>query len=210
MNLDKNNLQIIAQLLLQQRLKEKREETNKRYTKIKDILLLIAVCGTAIIAPNSLRVFKPLLDTQEKFDWKAFNYSYLRQNLKRLEKQKLILIKDYGDEISAELTEAGQNKLLSTAIEELDIQKPKIWDRRWRLVMYDIENRKKNLQSSIRKTLYNLGFIPYQESVYLYPYPCQQQIEMIKSYYQLDKEVKLVVASFIENENAFKEYFNLS
>ena len=91
----------------------------------------------------------------------------------------------------------------------MEIIQPKNWDHRWRLVMYDIEDRKKYLQFSIRKTLQNIGFIPYQESVYIYPYPCLQQIEMLRHYYGTDKEVKMIIASNIENEEAFKTYFNL-
>lgn len=211
MSLDDKTVRTIAELLAEKRQRERQEEANTRYTKVKDVLLYIAVFGTIILAPGAAVIFKPLLNHSPKYiSWKAFNFHYLRQTLRRLENQHLIDIKNSKEGKLVELTDEGRKKILRQGLEELEIKKPQNWDRCWRILMYDIANKKKNLQISLRETILRLGFISFQESVYIYPYPCQKEVEMIKNYYGLTHEIKLITAKEIENEETYKTYFNLT
>lgn len=163
-----------------------------------------------IFAPGAAVVFKPLVTRTKKYvSWKAFNFFYLRQTLRRLENQHLISINKSKMGKTVELTEEGKQKILRQGLEELEFKKPKFWDGRWRMVMYDIANKKKKLQTALRETILRLGFIPFQESVYIFPYPCRREIEMVKNYYGLKHEIKLVTVISLEEEEAYKTYFDL-
>ncbi len=210
MNLDQKTISTIVQLLAEKRQKEKEQEANVRYTKIKDVLLYIAFFGSLIFAPKATVIFRPLLTSRDKYpSWKSFNFHYLRQSLRRLEKRQLINIKKEKEGEVIQLTEQGSYEILRLGMDELSFEKPKKWDHYWRFVLYDISNKKKNLRIAIRKTLLRFGFVQFQESVYLYPYPCKKEIEMIKNYYDLTHEIKLITAIRIENEEAYKTYFAL-
>lgn len=46
----------------------------------------------------------------------------------------------------------------------------KKWDRKWRIVIFDIKERKRNQRDQLRKKLKELGFGMIQESVWITPY----------------------------------------
>ncbi len=125
-------------------------------------------------------------------------------------KQKIVDIKSDGESEIVTLTENGRMKILKYAMEDLEITKPDHWDGKWRIVLYDISNRKRYLAQLIRNNLLRFGFTAMQESVYIFPYPCDKQIEYLRCYYGLNKEIKYIIASHIEDEEAYKDYFGLS
>ena len=43
--------------------------------------------------------------------------------------------------------------------EELVINKPWRWDKKWRIVIYDIKELKRSTRKQLRKELINLGFV---------------------------------------------------
>ena len=51
----------------------------------------------------------------------------------------------------------------------LQMQKQK-WDRQWRLVIFDIEEKEKAARETLRKKLIELGFASLQRSIYISPY----------------------------------------
>ena len=75
--------------------------------------------------------------------------------------------------------------------------------------MYDISDRKKGSRDVLRDTLQRLGFLKLQESVYLFPYPCGDEIEFLRTYYRLDSDVTMLVTSKIEYDEAYRQYFGI-
>lgn len=89
------------------------------------------------------------------------------------------------------------------------IDKPPRWDGKWRLIIYDIRKEKRYLSEIFRSFLRKMEFLQLQRSVYLTPYKCDEQIEFLRQYYGLDKEVLYLVVEKIENEKAYKDYFGV-
>lgn len=52
----------------------------------------------------------------------------------------------------------------------------KHWDRRWRIVIFDIEEKEKFLRDALREKLIALGFGKWQRSVYITPHDIEQEI----------------------------------
>jgi len=211
MSLQEESIKSLALLLADKRRRENREEGNKKTLTIKDILIFLTVFGVCVFAPNSLSVLKPLIIKPKDFDyWKKFNKRRLKWTLKRLKKEKIVEIQEKNNETLISITQNGHKRILKYAIEDLQIIKPDKWDGKWRFVLYDIPKSKKNLANKLRRHLQGYGFTALQESVYLFPYPCNKEIEFIRSYYNLNREIKLITAFKIEDEEAYKEYFGLS
>lgn len=191
------------------------EEVHRRYASVKHILTFIGVAGViglSLIAPSAAMLAKPLLDEQKQREhdiWKRYNPSYLRSSLKRLQKLKYMEITEKNGEHIVILTKAGKRRILKYALDELVIEKPKRWDGRWRMIIYDVDDRKKVLRDVFRKTLISLGFLKLQKSVWVYPYPCEDQISFLREYYGLGNEVLYVVATKLEDDTPYREYFDL-
>lgn len=184
----------------------------------KHILLLAGTgvfLGATLVLPGLARLINPrdldkLMDGFLADDeWDEFDESRVRQKLKLLHKQKAIKIYQVGDKYVVELTKKGQRRLLKYKLDELEIPTPDQWDRRWRIVVYDVPKDKKRARDTLRITLKRLGFFELQKSVYLYPYPCSEAVEFIRELYGVGENVTLLTVGYLENEEVYKEYFDL-
>ncbi|MFZ5845605.1 MAG: hypothetical protein ACOY0S_04010, partial [Patescibacteria group bacterium] len=132
------------------------------------------------------------------------------RTLRRLEQNKQIeIIEENGQQI-IHLTKNGKRKILKYSLENLTIEKPKHWDGKWRLVLYDVPVSEKKLGDIIRQALKTLGFYAIQNSAYLFPYPCFNQVEFLREYYGLGDKVQYMLVEHIERDQAFKIFFHLS
>lgn len=130
------------------------------------------------------------LEDKEKF----------RHELYRLKKQGLIKIYLDGKEKSLVLTNKGKNKIKKYILENFEIKKPKTWDKKWRVVIFDIPDKKKFIRDILRQKLYQLGFIELQESVYVFPFDCFDEIDFIRGIYSIKSYVQYLVVDRIETE----------
>jgi hypothetical protein len=192
----------------------RREERDANYAPVKEVLSLLGsgvALSAAILVPKSAKVIRPLMMTTPDWDsWKHFNVSYLQRTLRRLEQSKAVEVTNEDGKQVVRLTVGGKRKILKYSIDTISSEKPKRWDHKWRLVLYDIPNYEKTLGDAIRQTLRNFGFYPVQESVYLYPYPCFDQVEFLRQYYGLGSHIQYMVIMTIENDQVYKTYFNLA
>ena len=192
------------------------EEVHRRYASIKRILTgigIVGVIGLAFVAPTAMILAKPFLDEKkqrERDEWKHYNPSYLRRSIRRLQKQKLVEIVYKGGKETVILTQFGKRRILKYALSELSIEKPKQWDGKWRMIIYDVDEKKKKLRDTFRRALIALGFLKLQESVWVYPYPCEEQITFLREYYGVGSEVLYVVAIKLEDDTSYREYFDVA
>ena len=105
-----------------------------------------------------------------------------------------------GKEYFLELTNKGKRQIKQYLTEDLEIKKPIKWDKKWRLVIYDIADDKKDKREILREKLERLGFIKLQESVYVFPFDCLNEMNLLKKMYFLDKNVQYLVVERIETE----------
>lgn len=186
---------------------------------VKEVLTLLGLgvfLAASIVIPTLPMAAKPIVDlyrrkqSEEKFKlWNKFNQRRLKHLLKRLYEQKVIEVKDTEEGTQIKLTEKGRVKFLKFRLEEMMLEKPEKWDGRWRIIIYDIKKEKRIISEIFRSFLRKLKFLKLQKSVYLTPYPCKDEIEFLRQYYGLDKEVLYLELRELENENVYKEYFNL-
>ena len=88
-------------------------------------------------------------------------------------------------------------------------KKPKNWDKKWRILIFDIPESKKRNREYIRTTLINLGFVRLQDSVWVYPYDCEDYINILKTDLQVGKDVLYIIADKIEYDLPLRKHFGL-
>ena len=86
------------------------------------------------------------------------------------------------------------------------IAKKKQWDRRWRLVIFDIVEKNRKGREFLRKNLKMMGFAMLQKSVWISPYNFFNYVKNLIKNYQLEKDVIL-----IETDNLYvSDYIDLA
>lgn len=192
-----------------------KEEKERKYASVKQVLTLLAMGAfltMVMIAPGIAYLGKEFLkekNRKEENKWKKYNLFYLRRTIKRLRGQKLVEVVEENGQQIVRLTKNGKRKILKYSLENLDVPKPKSWDGRWRLVIWDVPMGKNYFRKVFREALHSLGFLQLQESVFLYPYPCEDQITFLREYYGVGNEVIYIIAQKIEDESPYRMYFGL-
>jgi len=109
-----------------------------------------------------------------------------------------------------EITKDGRKFLNQTNFHYTEIKKPKKWDKKWRVLIFDIPEKRKNLREKLRNTLNHIGFIRLQDSVWVYPYNCEDLIALLKSDFHLGKDLLYLIVDHIENDKSLRLYFKLN
>src|SRR3989344_4984222 len=174
----------------------------------KDILSFLVLAGIITIAATSPFFVVNILKGFKGF--KKYPNKKVYDTFYKLKKQGLINFYKKNNQIYISLTEKGKKKAGWMQIDALKIKKPKKWDGKWRILLFDIMETKKFHREALRGKLIELGFRLLQKSAWIIPYECKDEIGLLKSFFGLsDKEVKLVVAQSIEGEKELKEKFKL-
>ncbi len=85
----------------------------------------------------------------------------------------------------------------------------KNWDGKWRVVCFDIFERHRTKRDQFRHELKEIGFIQLQQSVWVYPFACEDYIELLKTHYTFGKNVRYMIVDFINDDKNLKQFFKL-
>ena len=172
------------------------------------ILLLIS-SGVALSLSKSSRThFKIIKETSK--EWQKISDRALNMAITSLYKSKLISEQAHPDgSTTMLLTQKGKERTLRYNIETIELLKPQKWDMKWRLVIFDVPEKKRKARDALRGVLKNLGFYEYQKSVFIYPYHCQNELDYVIEFYKLRPYVRTVVAISIDNDLHIRQIFNL-
>jgi len=177
----------------------------KIYTR--EVLKVVAVGGILLgtIAIPTL----PLAVSTVIKAWKNINKRDLGRIIKRLEKQEMISIRETDRGISIEITEKGKRRLLEYDFENIQLKSQRR-DGKWRLVIFDIPEGKKNARDVFRRKLLELECIRLQDSVWVSAYPCKNEIDFLANFLGISDYVTLVSLNKIERGEKliWKEYYD--
>jgi len=183
--------------------------SSKRIPIGKILLYTIATAGIismALVAPNALQSLKlfGFGKRQKKYPTYQINSA-----VQRLVRRGFLVFEDAGEKKFLRLTSKGEKELVSQKIKN-GKKKHGAWDKKWRLVVFDIGEYRRGTRDLLRRELSSFGFARLQNSVWVYPYDCEDFIVMLKSDFKIGKSVLYVVADRIENDRYLKELFGLS
>ena len=188
-----------------------------RYGEItKNTLLILAATGVIAIAATSPNFLINI--AREIIKYKKYNKKNLRNNagnlsrsLSGLNKNKIVIIKENNGKFTIELTERGRKVVKEILFDNMKIEKQNIWDKKWRIVIFDIPEKKlgKQIRNLLRSKLQTIGFYQLQKSVWVHPYPCKKEIQLICEVYEANPYVNMITAEKICNDDSLTKYFNL-
>lgn len=170
------------------------------------ILKTIALGGAiaaVILLPGLAAAFAPFVQSKKQKDNLMHN---MNTTVWRLKKRGFLKVNSGG---KLSLTSRGQKLLNCYRLKELTIQKPKRWDGKWRVIAFDVWESRRTTRNLLRKTLQNLGFIKLQASLWIYPYDCEEMIELLKTDLKLSPAIQYMVVEKINQDKWLSKYFNL-
>ena len=99
--------------------------------------------------------------------------------------------------------------MLQMETERTAIAKKRKWDRRWRVVIFDIPERRKSVRASLRRFMNEYGFVRLQDSVWIYPYDCEDLIALAKANFRVGADVLYMIVERLEHDKHLREHFKL-
>ncbi|MDP3015235.1 MAG: hypothetical protein Q8N28_02375 [bacterium] len=175
-------------------------------------LIFLAAIGITLSSPYGTRTFwrelNKYLEKKSEKEKISFPQGKISQTIYYLKKQKIISFAEENGKIALTLTEKGKRRKLEYDLNNIVIPKPNVWDRRWRLLMFDIPESYKFARNALRWKLKNLGFIQFQKSVWIYPYHCENEIDFLTEHFSIARFINLLTVQ-IENDKPLREHFNL-
>lgn len=157
-----------------------------RRSKVQRAVLgTIALAGAlsvALVAPNAVQVLRALdRGMRRKYDPK---YAASRAFF-RLVDRGYITIEETTQGKRARLSVKGTRALGVLERPNIKLTKPKRWDGKWRVVIFDIKERRRLTRNRLRDVLKRLDFKRLQDSVWVYPYDREDIIILLKAVLRL-------------------------
>lgn len=169
---------------------------------ILSLILVTGVMAVAVAMPNAVQLFKYFKPRN------TYERNRIKRSVVRLEKRGLIQKMNTADD-GFVLTAKGEEKALRHKLESMKIARPKKWDGKWRLVMFDVPEGKVQARRSINLALKKLGCIHYQKSVFITPFPCKEEIDFVGKCFNVRQNIRLVIAERVEGDAPLKKAFNV-
>lgn len=186
------------------RMEQESQKRRKKQNLQRALLLTLATVGIiawAVMAPNTLRLLKYLPGDPIRYRLKTAAGKLVAKGYAEWVKKK--------GAYCLRLTEKGSKAL---AIEQsvLSLNSPKRkWDGRWRIVTFDVPERRRGVRGRLRMMMKSVGFIRLQESVWVYPYDCEEFMALLKAELKIGRNVLYVIADSIEKDGALRKHFSL-
>lgn len=154
----------------------------------KKKILLLLLGGIALGLTTSPRAQKRVFNTLHR-EWRDLNRRNLYRHIKDFEEHKMIRYVNKNEWWNIELTEKGKCEAEKIKLNEIKIPKPRRWNKKWHLVIFDIPERNRVARDALRKKIKQIGLVEVQKSTFIYPYPCKNEIDKIINFFEVDKFV---------------------
>ncbi len=181
--------------------------------KIKDSntkLLLKYIAGGAIVLLSLTNPQLPYYLLKAYLKNKKFQQSKFLKDLKRLQQRELVSYQHVADgQIKIAVKSHGKKMVLQYEIDDMKIKKPKFWDGKWRLIIFDIPVNKRRVSDAFSRKLKSLDFYRLQDSVYIHPFPCEKEIEFIASIFNIRQFILILEISNFEGLEKLTKCFSV-
>jgi len=185
----------------------KLEEENKKRVKRGEIQKLIlesvkfaGILSVGLVAPQVIGAMGKLglLPNRRQEE-------IVRSSASKLVKKGLLVYQNG----KYELTEAGEKKLRHWELEDYKFKRPHKWDKKWRVIIFDIPEKKKKVRNQIRNLFISAGLFRLQDSVWVYPYDCEDIVGLLKTDLGVGRDLLYMIVDEIENDKHLREEFDL-
>ncbi len=191
--------------MVQKRRKDGQERRAKIAVVQKAVLYALAAAGglaVAMVAPNALQVL-------EQLGWVKTKRSHkdtISKSVDRLLRAGLV-VRSSNNFIT--LSAKGERRLSEIQRADYQLPSPKRWDGKWRIVSFDIKEKRKYVRALLRETLTAVGFVHLHHSVWVYPHDCEDFLSLLKADYHVGVEILYIIAEYIENDRWLRAHFRV-
>ncbi len=185
---------------------EKELRAGLRRTKINQAIITTLVVGGLIVVGAVPVHVTDLLMPRKYIHQRRYQ---VKTALGRMIKKGLVRTETLHGRSFVRLTPRGERTADLMGLGKIQPKKPKRWDKKWRLLIFDISEKRRPVRAKLRATLVTLGFVRLQDSVWVYPYDCEDFIVLLKADLKIGKDVLYVIADKIENDAWLRQKFGL-
>ncbi len=169
-------------------------------------LMGAGLISLALVAPNALKLLKSVISSKQR----EYKKSYINNRvIKNLKQKGLITFENTSKGTFVKLTSKGESVVEKLKYGSLQIKKQKRWDKKWRVIMFDIKENRRKTRDLFRRQLQGLGFIQIQKSVWVYPYPCDSVVKLLKADLAVGKDILYMTVETLENDGWLRKEFGL-
>ncbi len=129
------------------------------------------------------------------------------ERIKYLKRNGLISSFIEGKERYLEITPKGLKRIDEFKAEPTEIKRPEKWDGKWRIVIFDVPNKRKSERDIFRHKITKIGLQPIQESVYVYPFECTEEITIFTGHLNISRHVLVMISEIIQGEEEIIDQF---
>ena len=174
----------------------------------KDLLKAVAVTGALVILMSSPYVASNIWRSRRR--WQNYPQKKFRDTFTNLRRRGYLILEENEYDLNICLTDKGKAAVGWMQIDELKIAKSKKWDRKWRVVMFDIAELNRAHRNAFRAKLKELGLRYLQKSVWVCPWECSDEINLLKSFFGLDQDsIFMLTATKIDRAAELQKLFSL-
>ncbi|OGG57877.1 CRISPR-associated endonuclease Cas2 [Candidatus Kaiserbacteria bacterium RIFCSPHIGHO2_01_FULL_55_17] len=187
---------------IEQKARKQRQKRNIQNA----VLTAVGVAGVlavAMIAPNIFKALPRVAGDKYRMGYRA------KTTVGRLAQKGLVRFVQRSGIRYVEITDKGRRVLFLTEAKNIHQQKWRRWDKRFRLVMFDVPQYRRDTRDKLRAYMREYGFLRVQDSVWVYPYDCEELIALLKAELRVGKDVLYAIVESMENDGWIKRHFGL-
>lgn len=166
------------------------------------------MAGTAVLGADAL-LSSLYFGKYGGMKHRRFYPSDLSKVLERLKRNGYVCLESTSHGQALRLTPAGQELLVRYEFKQTTVPRPRRWDRRWRVVIFDVHETRKYLRDRVREQLQRWGFYQLQKSVWVYPYDCEERIELLKTGHRVRHDLLYLTVIDMAQDNKLRKHFGL-
>jgi len=142
------------------------------------------------------------------YPYKGFGKSFLKYRGSFYRAIEELLERGYLEEIEIE----GERYLKTTPKGKLKLFKKKYlkkWDGLWRIVAFDIDEKRRKTRDLFRAKLREIGCLPIQKSVWITPRDVSGQLEDLILLLDLADNVDYFISKAVTNDEKYRSMFKI-
>lgn len=189
--------------------KIKQRKQTRRLGAVQQKILLLLLGGFALACTRSpgrqWRIIRAVYE-----NWKEIDKGTAERAIASLYESRLVEGTNNADGTTTlVLNEKGKKRALTYQANNMRVPRPETWDKKWRVVIFDIPEDEREARDSLRHHLTHIGFYKLQQSVAVYPFDCRNEIDFLVELHNIRPYVRFLISEYIDNEMHLKKFFNL-
>lgn len=183
--------------------RKRRRKQNVQHAVLAAIALTGLLTWTAVV-PNTLQLLQYL--PKEKYN---FHHRAKTAAGRLVAKGYAAWVEKDGKKY-LRVTPAGRKVFAFEQAKVVLKNQKKKWDGRWRMIVFDVPERRRRIRVRLCTVMREIGFARLQDSVWVYPYDCEDFVALLKAELKIGNDVLYAIADTTEHDKGLQQQFNLS